>query len=157
MSCIINKILDNKYNQVSVEPDYTVWDTLEKNKNINNCFYNIFKGIISSKNYELKLNGYGSTVDITNTLKTYKSIKTDNISLLDLQKKYGLVFNVLVADCEGFLETFLNENKFLYTQLNKIIFECDRGDICNYNNIKSELINNNFKVIENGFQCVYIK
>ena len=101
--------------------------------------------------------GYGSTVDITNSIQTFKSIKCDNISLLDLQKKYGLTFNVLVADCEGFLETFLNENPFLYSQLDKIIFECDRADVCNYNYIKSELIKNNFKVIENGFQCVYIK
>ena len=157
VSCIINKILDNKLNQVSVEPDSTVWNILEKNRKTNNCFFNIFKGIISDKNYELKLMGYGSTVDIKNSIQTFKSIKCDNISLLDLQKKYGLTFNVLVADCEGFLETFLNENPFLYSQLDKIIFECDRADVCNYNYIKSELIKNNFKVIENGFQCVYIK
>ena len=85
------------------------------------------------------------------------SIRTQNISLEDLQNKFGIKFNVLVADCEGFLETFLNENPVLYTQLHKIIFECDRADICDYNKIKLNLIENNFKLIENNFQCVYIK
>ena len=70
---------------------------------------------------------------------------------------YGIKFDVLVADCEGFLEVFLDENPILYTQLRKIIFECDRAAVCNYNKIKCKLVENNFKLIENGFQCVYIK
>ena len=86
-----------------------------------------------------------------------KSIDTNNITLEELQKQTCLIFNVLVADCEGFLEVFLDENPFLYTQLNKIIFECDRADVCNYEKIKNELLNNGFKLVENGFQCVYKK
>jgi hypothetical protein len=85
------------------------------------------------------------------------SITTKNISLEDLENRLGIKFDVLVADCEGFLEVFLDENPILYTQLNKIIFECDRPDVCDYNKIKFNLIANNFKLVENGFQCVYIK
>ena len=162
VSCIINKIINNKTNQVSVEPDNTVLDVLHKNKKLNNCNFHIFNGIITSNNKynKLLLNGYGSTIDINDSMNKdiyNKSINIDCISLDNLQKKYNLTFNVLVADCEGFLETFLNENKCLYEQLNKIIFECDRPDVCNYANIKTELLNNNFKIIENGFQCVFIK
>jgi FkbM family methyltransferase len=157
VSCIINKILKNPLNQVSVEPDNTVWNALEKNKQINNCSFHIYKGIISDKNYSLKLAGYGSTVDITNILNDKQTINVKNLSLKELQKEKGLLFNVLVADCEGFLEVFLNENKFLYEQLDKIIFECDRGDVCDYAKIKEELFKHNFKMIENGFQCVFIK
>jgi FkbM family methyltransferase len=157
VSCIINRILENKLNQVSVEPDNTVWSALEKNKKINNCLFQIYKGIISRNKYKLKINGYGSTVDITNTITDMKSINTDNITLEELQKQTGLVFNVLVADCEGFLEVFLDENLFLYTQLTKIIFECDRADVCNYERVKNELVKNGFKLVENGFQCVYKK
>ena len=79
------------------------------------------------------------------------------MSLEDLQTTTGLKFNVLVADCEGFLETFLSENKYLYDQLDLIIFECDRPDVCNYEFIKLELVKNNFQMIENGFQCVFKK
>jgi len=157
VSCIINRILENKLNQVSVEPDNTVWSALEKNKKINNCLFQIYKGIISRNKYKLKINGYGSTVDITNTITDMKSINTDNITLEELQKQTGLIFNVLVADCEGFLEVFLDENLFLYTQLTKIIFECDRADVCNYERVKNELVKNGFKLVENGFQCVYKK
>lgn len=157
VSCIINKILNNKKNQVSVEPDSTVWDALEKTKQENKCDFLIYKGIISSNQYDLKLNGYGSTVDITNSISNMETIKTDHISLEDLQKTTGLKFNVLVADCEGFLETFLDENTFLYDQLDTLIFECDRPDVCNYNKIKSNLVANKFKMLENGFQCVFKK
>jgi hypothetical protein len=162
VSCIINKIINIKTNQVSVEPDITVLDVLHKNKKLNNCNFHIFNGIITSnsKYNKLVLNGYGSTIDINNNMNKdiyNNSININCISLDNLQQTYNLNFNVLVADCEGFLEIFLNENKCLYNQLNKIIFECDRPDVCNYNNIKTELLNNNFKLIENGFQCVFIK
>ena len=162
VSCTINKILDNKTNQVSVEPDNTVLETLKRNKAINKCEFTIYNGIITSNTAynKLVLNGYGSTVDITNNMDTNiysNSIDVLTMSLDDLQTNFKLCFNVLVADCEGFLEIFLNENKVLYKQLNKIIFECDRPDVCNYNNIKNELIENGFKLIENGFQCVFIK
>lgn len=157
VSCIINKILANKRNQVSVEPDSTVWDALERNKRENKCDFMIYKGIVSSTKYDLKLNGYGSTVDTTNTITDMKTISTQNISLDDLQATTGLTFTVLVADCEGFLETFLNENKQLYSQLNLIIFECDRPDVCNYDFIKAELKANGFVCLEDGFQCVFKK
>jgi hypothetical protein len=124
---------------------------------LNKCSFHIYKGIISNKNYQLKLNGYGSTVDINNSITDMKSVDIPNISLDELQNSLSLKFNVLVADCEGFLETFLKENPILYNQLNKIIFECDRADVCDYNVIKSELLKNNFKPIEIGFQCVYVK
>lgn len=157
VSCIINKIIENRYNQVSVEPEPGVWSVLEKNMEINDCDFHIFKGIVSNKNYQLKLNGYGSTVDISNSITNMTEVETENISLDELQSKFNLKFNVLVADCEGFLETFLNENTILYNQLDKIIFECDRGDVCDYNFIKSELVKHGFKPKEVGFQCVYIK
>ena len=157
VSCIINKILKNKRNQVSVEPDNTVWKALERNKKENKCEFEIYKGIISSNKYDLKLNGYGSTVDISNTINNMETITTQNISLQELQSNTGLKFNVLVADCEGFLETFLKENSELYEQLDTILFECDRPDVCNYDNIKAALVEHNFKLIENGFQCVFKK
>lgn len=157
VSCIINKILKNKTHQVAVEPDKTVWDALERNKRENQCEFIIYKGIVSSKSYDLKLNGYGSTVDITNTITTMDTIHVDNISLEELQNRTGLKFNVLVADCEGFLEVFLKENYWLYDQLTCILFECDRPDVCNYNLIKTELLQHGFLIVENGFQCAFKK
>jgi hypothetical protein len=66
VSCIINSKLNNKNNQVVVEPDDRVWDALEKNRNSNNCKFNIVKGFISNKKLDLtNLDcwhcGYGAT------------------------------------------------------------------------------------------------
>jgi hypothetical protein len=73
VSCVINSKLNNKKNQVVVEPDSRVWNALEQNKINNNCEFNIVKGFISNKKLDLTnldncLDGYGSTfVENTNT------------------------------------------------------------------------------------------
>jgi precorrin-6B methylase 2 len=66
VSCIINSKLNNKYNQVVVEPDKRVWDALEQNRERNNCKFNIVKGFISNKKLDLTNldcchGGYGAT------------------------------------------------------------------------------------------------
>jgi FkbM family methyltransferase len=155
VSCIINSKLDNKYNQVVVEPDSRVWDVLEKNKIINNCKFNIVKGFISNKRLGLEnlddRYGYGTT-----------SIETDDTNipsytLHEIEQKYNLKFNVLVADCEGFLETFFDENPELYDKLELLIHEADYPEKCNYGKIKTNLKNSKFINILKGFQNVWVK
>lgn len=155
VSCIINKKLNNKTNQVVVEPDERVWEVLEKNKLNNNCDFHIVKGFISNKSLGLtNLNdchGYGTTaIQCENS-------KIPSFTLNEIKSKYNLQFNVLVADCEGFLETFLNENPELYQELNMLIFEADYKDKCNYDKIHNELIKNNFRAVVKGYQNVYKK
>ena len=152
-SCVINSKLDNKYNQVVVEPDMRVWDVLEKNKKMNNCGFNIVNGFISNKKLGLtNLDAnYGTTC-----------VETDNTdipsyTLSEIEEKYNLKFNALVADCEGFLEIFFDENPELYDKLDIIIFEADYPDKCNYEKIKMNLKNRKFINILNGFQNVWVK
>lgn len=156
VSCIINSKLTNKNNQVSVEPDRRVWDALDKNKHINNSRFNIIKGFIGNKkmdltNLDVYYNGYGSTF-IYNENSEIHSYTLDVI-----KKNYNLQFNVLVADCEGFLEVFFDENPNFYNELRLIIFEADYPEKCNYDKIRESLIKHNFKEILTGFQNVYIK
>ena len=156
VSCIINSKLCNKNNQISVEPDSRVWDALEKNKKLNNCEFNIIKGFIGSKKMDLTnldnhYGGYGSTF-IYNDNTKIPSYKLD-----DIIKKYNLEFNVLVADCEGFLEVFFDENPNFYKKLRLIIFEADYPDKCNYDKIRELLLKEKFKCILIGHQNVYIK
>jgi FkbM family methyltransferase len=156
VSCIINSKLNNKKNQVVVEPDDRVWNALEQNKKNNNCEFNIVKGFISNKklnltNLDVHLDGYGATfIEDSNT-------KIPSYSLNNIINKYNLIFNVLVADCEGFLEVFFDENPNFYDNLRLIIFEADYGDKCNYDKIKNKLIEKNFDNILDGFQNVWIK
>jgi len=156
VSCIINSKLKNKYNQVVVEPDNRVWDALEKNRERNNCEFNIVKGFISNKkldltNLDVHHGGYGATF-----IEESKT-KIPSYSLEYIQQKYNLKFNVLVADCEGFLEVFFDENPDFYNDLRLIIFEADYPTKCNYNKIRKTLTEKHFRELLHGFQNVWIK
>jgi FkbM family methyltransferase len=157
VSCSINKKLNNKYNQISVEPDDRVWTALELNKIKNNCNFNIVKGFVSNKQLNLinlgeGLGGYGATfIEDNNT-------KIPSYSLNEIKKTYQISkFTAMVADCEGFLEEFFNENPNLYEDLRIIIFEADYADKCNYDKIKQQLTFHKFIKILEGHQNVWIK
>uniref|UniRef100_A0A6C0EE91 Methyltransferase FkbM domain-containing protein n=1 Tax=viral metagenome TaxID=1070528 RepID=A0A6C0EE91_9ZZZZ len=156
VSCIINSKLKNKYNQVVVEPDDRVWTALEKNKNKNNCDFNIVKGFISNKKLDLTnldayFDGYGATfLENDNT-------KISSYTLKEIEEKYKLNFNVLIADCEGFLEVFFDENPDFYDKLRLIIFEEDYPEKCDYNKIKNTLREKQFNCIIDGFHNVWLK
>jgi FkbM family methyltransferase len=155
VSVTINKILSCKTNQVVIEPDDRVWEALEINKKANNCDFTVVKGFLSNKklgltNLDDYLGGYGATF-IENDDSNIPSF-----SLADVSK--DLKFNVLVADCEGFLETFFDENPSFYDQLRMIIFEADYPDKCNYDKIRQTLTSKGFKKAYNdGHQNVYYK
>ena len=156
VSCIINSKLKCRTNQVVVEPDERVWDALERNKTVNNCEFHIVKGFVSAKklsltNLDCYHGGYGATyiVQDDSSIPCY--------TMETIQEKYGLKFNVLVADCEGFLEVFFDENPNFYNTLRLIIFEADYSDKCNYEKIRSTLSKKGFIEIHNGFQNVWKK
>ena len=156
VSCTINSKLNNKKNQLVVEPDDRVWDALEINKLNNNCEFNIVKGFISNKKLDLTnlddyYGGYGSTFIENN------DTKLPSYTLDEIKNIYKLNFNVLIADCEGFLEVFFDENPDFYDGLRLIIFEADYPQKCNYDKIKKTLSEKNFKKILEGHQNVWIR
>lgn len=153
VSCVINSKLNNKTNQVSVEPDERVWRALERNRDANDCKFHIVKGFISSKKLGLtEINSYGgygttSVVDCESKISSY--------TMSEIKNKYNLDFNVIVADCEGFLEEFFNENKELFDKLRLIIFEADYTHKCNYGKIKEYLKEIGLTKIREGHQNVW--
>jgi len=154
VSCVTNKKLKDKTRHVVVEPDNRVWDALEANKLRNNCEFHIIKGFISSKkldliNLDCYHGGYGATF-IENINTTIPSF-----NLTDIEIKYNITFNVLVADCEGFLEVFFDENPKILDYLRLIIFEADYEDKCNYNKIHRNFIRKGFRCLLRGHQNVW--
>jgi len=154
VSVVVNRILDNKTSHVVVEPDERVWESLEENKISNDCQFNIIKGFISNKKLNLtditSYGGYGTT-----SIEDSGS-KIPSYSLSEIKEKYKLNFNVLIADCEGFLETFYDENPDFFNNLRLIIFEKDRPDKCNYDKIINILSNKGYTQLLNGFQNVWM-
>lgn len=156
VSCKINKKLNNKLNQVSVEPDDRVWKALEDNRERNDCCFHIVKGFISNK--KLSLTNLNDFID--GYAATYIEDNNSNINhytLDDIQNMYHLQFNVLVADCEGYLGEFFYQNPSFYDQLRMIIFEADYPDKCDYDKIRETLIFKGFECELIGHQNVFTK
>lgn len=153
VSCIINSKLGCKKNHVVVEPDQRVWNALERNCCMNNCEFHIIKGFISNKKLGLtnldSAYGYGTT--------SIENAESDILSftLKEVEQTFKLKFNTLVADCEGFLEMFFDENPDFYDQLNLIIFEADYTNKCNYDKIRHALQVRGFRELLNGDQNVW--
>lgn len=146
VSVTINKILANKSNQVVVEPDSRVWDALEFNKKNNHCEFKIFKGLIGRQKYSLMnkelFDGYGTT-----SIPDSES-NIESITLEELLKKFKISPNVLVVDCEGCFELFVDENIDFIKNLRLIIYEADYTSKCNYIKIENILISNGYKIVD---------
>ncbi len=157
VSCAINKKLDNKTHQYSVEPDSRVWDALEKNKKANGCEFNIIKGCISKSRQSLSKDTrkFGDGNDWACYSNQCGNGEVKNFSIPNKP------FNVLVADCEGSLETFYKENTDFFSQLRCIMIEKDRPDYCNYDYLESEFLKLGFKIVykdrKDGFHTTYEK
>ena len=139
-----------------VEPDDRVWKALERNKIANKCEFHIVKGFVSGKklgltNLDNWFGGYGATYFLNDesTIPTYR--------MEEIMKKHNLTFNVLVADCEGFLELFFDENPNFYDTLRLVIFEADYPNKCNYEKIRNTLKNKGFIEKLNGHQNVWLQ
>lgn len=152
VSCAINKNLKNPTNQVSVEPDPAVWDALEANRAANGCSFRILKGCISRRAVSLNPKEYS-----THTLPTDGDSDVTIYTLEQVESATGLLFNTLVADCEGFLEQFFDENPKLYDQLRLVIFERDQPNRCNYDKVEANLRLHGFLPVKTGFQSVWKK
>ena len=155
VSCIINAILTHKHRQVSVEPDDRVWAALEANRDHNGCGFHILKGVISSKKWALtnldNADGYGTTA------VPREDSQIPSFDAREIQATHGITFDVLVADCEGFLETFYDENRLLFDQLRLVIFEADYDWQCNYSKIRDALRARGLRELEGGFYNVWEK
>lgn len=143
VSVAINNILCYKANHVVVEPDCLVWDALKHNRDYNDCHFKIIQGTISNKKQQLQSKGFATYTIEGGEIPNYP------LPLMD--------FNVLVADCEGALELFYNENKSLFDRLRLIIFEKDRKKYCNYDYLCKEFIRLGFNPLINDFHSVYIR
>jgi len=160
VSCVISEVLDDPTRHVAVEPDSSVLDALEKNRDANGGKFHIFNGVVSEFGYTLGFIDpkfehaeYG-----TFTTKTNKPT-IDTISLTKLQDTFNLKFDYVVADCEGFLYDFILENEWFLEQINGIIYEQDgipwKDMISKYKEIDKVLESHGFKLVHTIPHPVY--
>ncbi len=158
VSYVINSKLDDPTKHVAVEPDVTVIAALIHNKLVNRSKYNIVVGAVSRKPLQFnilafnELGGYGNF-----TTPTESTSHVETFTVEELEKRYDVTFNCLVADCEGFLEQFLDENPDFPNKLNTVIFESDSPERCNYTRVKEIFTRAGLKPVVDGFQSVWTR
>ena len=138
VSITINKILKNKKDHVAVEPESTVWEALEKNRDRHWCEFHICKGAISERPLKINDGGYAGFGNYTS------QDDEGNIELFKISD-FNINFNVLVVDCEGAFETFYRENKDFFKNLRAILYEKDRPEVCDYDYLEKEFISMGFE------------
>ncbi len=149
VSCTIAKKLKNPKNLVSVEPDQRAYSALLRNREKNNLDFQIFHGFISSVPLSLRENSVWtySVPDASSTIP--------RCTLEELQKNTGCKFNVLVADCEGFLQQFYQENPDFFNQIRLIIFERDGVERTNYPMFEFAIATHGLCPLIGGFNSVW--
>ena len=169
VSCTINSIIKNKKNQVVVEPDKTVLNALKKNKKTFGAKFSICDKALSDKSLRMTTKGLSSFTEeskmkINNKNLVNKNLVNKNlvnIKFKDFMEKYNLKFNVLVADCEGCLYSFLNDAPLaLLKNIEMIIFEKDGIEYTNYEEIYKKLKRRKFIKVDtllDDFQQVWVR
>lgn len=150
VSCVLSEVLNDPTRHVAVEPDPSVIESLKKNRENNGGKFHIYEGVVSSHGYELQFidpkfeyHEYGTHTKMTD------NPTVENKSLDEIEKKYNLHFDCVVADCEGFFYDFVKENKERVKSMRVIIYEQDgvpwSDMISKYEELDSILESMNFK------------
>jgi len=156
VSCIINRKLSDPRNQVSVEPAAEIWSALRRNRDQNGCAFHILEGAISREPLGLVQGGYATRSVGPEGLRGVEAV-VPVLTLEEVEAKFGLKFNTLVADCEGFLGKFLEENPQLYEKISLFMFEKDFPKLCDYDKILKKLREHNFVNKFSSLHEVWIK
>lgn len=149
VSCLINRILTHKKNHVVVEPDALVIPALTKNRNFQDCQFEIFNGAVSKVPVSFKQSGYSSFTSPVGHNEGGVTTRT----LSELEEQYNLKFDVLVADCEGCICQFMEENNM--NQFKLILLEKDQPCLCDYGVFEATLTKLGFVCIRNKLNIVY--
>lgn len=156
VSCIINNKLDDPYKHVVIEPEESVIPGLLENRKTHNSYFTVYRNVISDKPKSIVCAGYGTyTVDATST--DDEKNMAPIIKLQDIIDYHKCNFTVLVADCEGCLEEFINDNLDFIKQLRLITYEQDNQALSNYKNVADTLQKMGFTCIIDAFHSVWSK
>jgi len=148
---IISSILDNPKNLVTLEMDNIMYEKLLHNKNLNNLDFNSENAALSYRPLYFEEYVNNKSGGFTSPYKGNDNFKPCNIiTFEELQNKYNIVFDTLVADCEGGLYYILVDNPNLLNNIHTLIIENDFPEINHKIYVDNILINN-------GFTCVYTK
>ena len=121
-SIIISTILSDDRNLVTLECDQQHIGKLNHHKVFNGYSFNIEPSALSS--VPLAQRGW-HTFPIENGIVPPDSTLVNTISYNELKNKYNIVFDTLVADCEGALYFILKDTPYILYDIRLLIVEND--------------------------------
>ena len=122
ISCLINQVLINKENHVTLEANPNLIKWIKKNRDINNCSFHIENSIISAESENI-FYIHDLIVGGSNKRKTPNKRKIDGVSIDFLEKKYDIEFDTLIMDIEGGELDLLRDNKQKISMFKRVFFE----------------------------------
>lgn len=141
-SLVIAKLLKNDKNLVVLETISDSVKKLEENKKINNMSFHIEPSALSKR--KLIQKGWNS---IPSPTLAPGYVNVNIIDFENLQKKYNIIFDTLVLDCEGAFYYILKDMPNILDNIKLVITENDYNDINHYNFIKKFLEDKGFKIV----------
>jgi FkbM family methyltransferase len=148
VSCTINRILQDKTRQVSVEPNPDVYDLLLKNRELNNAKFHIENRIVSPKKEVCFYKGGEAFLGSNSLHKNGNETTIQGVGLSDLIEKY-FDFDAIVMDIEGGELEFLENFDISTTSIRVVIFETHLGILTEQEFLEC------FKILEKyGFKYV---
>ena len=142
---VIGSILNDSKNLVSLESDPENANILKNNLHCNKIDAQVEASALSQ--HRLIQRGWNTVPLLDNNIpEGWKEVST--ITFDDLNKKYNIEFDTLVADCEGALFHILKDDPSVLTNIKTVIIENDFTDIA-----EKEFVNQVFEM--HGLKCVY--
>jgi len=150
VSCLLSTIIDNGNNLLVLECDKLSYKKLLQNKIQNNLYFNIENKALSNIDlYQLGWNTY--TIDETKNLdhESFSQLqKVESITLDEINKKYNIIFNTLIIDCEGAFYYIIQSFPNILNNICKIIIENDYPTWERKQFVEDILLKHNFETIE---------
>jgi len=139
---VIGTILNDDKNLVTLECDQNTANTLRHIRDANNYNFNIEDSALSKR--KLIQKGW-ETIPSDEDVPGYTRVKT--ITFSELEAKYNITFDILVADCEGALYYIFLDDPDMLNNIKLILMENDYVDFTHKQKVDEILISKGFKLI----------
>lgn len=143
-SCVIAKILHDDRNLVTLESDPKIAKLLQENRDFNHLHFHIEPSALSK--VKLIQSGW-KTKPSKKLLPGFKRVNT--LTFSQLQEKYDIEFDTLVADCEGAMYYILRDDPAVLKNMKLVIMENDFHEISHFNFVQEQFIRNGLQLVYN--------
>tara|TARA_B100001059_G_scaffold55010_1_gene49610 strand:+ start:199 stop:1137 length:939 start_codon:yes stop_codon:yes gene_type:complete len=145
-SMLISSILTKPEKHVVLESYSEIADCLKKNRDENSKRFHVEDAALSKRKLLQKENSW-TTIPSDRLIEGYKKVR--NVTKSDLEQKYDIKFDALVADCEGALYEILQDDSSVLDNIKTVIVENDY-----FNEEKLRFVNDQYS--QKGFKRVYV-